>query len=86
MAKRVGLKTCVEAFLELAIGEPEKEPKQKYLQRENAAEIRGFNKAQEQLRGILELNGTEAAVKLAEIRAEGQIRPQRIGNMSVWMG
>lgn len=86
MPKKVGLKTCVEAFLELVISPPEKEPKQQYLQRENAAEIRGYNKAQEQLRGILELNGTEGAVKLAEIRAEGQIRPIRIGDQSVWMG
>lgn len=85
MPKKISLENCVFAFLEMAMIPPEKEPKQKYLQRENTAEIRGYNKAQEALRGILELNGTPTAAKLAEVRGEGQIRPARMGNTSVWV-
>jgi len=83
--KRLGIKACVEAFLETTIHPPEKEPKQEYRRRENAAEIRGFNKAQEHFRGLLELNGTREAAALASRRAEGQIQPTRVGKSLLWM-
>ncbi len=85
MAKKRSLKYCVEGFLELVISEPEKMPKQEYRCREIHAEMRGFNKAQEHLRGILELNGTDAAAALSEIREDGQMRPERHGKFNLWM-
>lgn len=84
--RKLPLSECVEGFLGLVCHPPEKEPKQRYLQRENWAEIRGFNKAQETFRDILKLNGAAAAAKLAETRSKGQQQPQKIGDMNVWMG
>ena len=36
------------------------------------------------LRGILELNGTPSAAKLAEVRSKGQLHPERHGNLNIW--
>ena len=85
MAKKHSLKYCIEAFLEGVISEPEKMPKQEWRCREIHAEMRGFNKAQERLRDILELNGTPTAAALADIREEGQQRPTRAGGLNLWM-
>ena len=85
MANKFGLKKCAEAFLQLVIEPPEKMPKQQYRQREIEAEMRGFNKAQEKFREIIELNGTDAIKSLAEVREEGQQRPQKAGNLNLWI-
>lgn len=84
MSKKIGLSKCVEGFLGLVMNPPEKMPRQQYRQHEIYAEIRGFNKAQEHLRGVLKLNGTPTAVRLAEVRADGQQHPQKIGNKNLW--
>lgn len=86
--KKLGLGGCVECFLELVFSyDWEKSKKMpQYREREVRAEIRGYNKAQEHLRCILELNGTPLAAKLGEVRSKGQEQPERIGNLSVWMG
>lgn len=85
MARAMGLPKCVEGFLQLVVEPPEKMPKQQYRQREIEAEIRGFNKAQEKLREVIEFNGTDAIKSLAEVREEGQQRPQRAGNLNLWV-
>lgn len=79
---------CIEGFLELAFDYDWDKAKKmpQYWEREIQAEIRGFNKAQEYLRGILELNGTPTAAQLAEIRSEGQVRPEKHGKLNIWMG
>jgi N-methylhydantoinase B/oxoprolinase/acetone carboxylase alpha subunit len=84
---KIGLSKCVQGFLEQVYGiDWEKAGKMpRYREREIQAEIRGYNKAQEQLRGLLELNGTPTAAKLAEARAEGQMRPEKRGNTYLWL-
>lgn len=86
---RLSLEECVRAFLELAMVPPEKPPKTQRAQRENQAIILGFNRAQETLRNILELNGKPSAAKLADVRSEKQQRPHRMGDgpdsANLWM-
>lgn len=86
-SKRISLPKCVTHFLEEVIQRPEGlEKKAQYKQRECEAEMRGYNKAQERLREIIAMGGTDAIAELAEVRAEGQQRPVMIGNMRTWMG
>lgn len=83
----VGLKRCVEVYLGLVIAAPEGiEKKAQYRQRECAAEMRGFNKAQETLRDLIRANGTAVSQPLADVRSDGQQRPKQIGDMQVWVG
>lgn len=86
---RLSLEECVRAFLGLAMLPPEKEPRTQRAQRENQAMIVGFNRAQEMLRNILELNGRPSAARLADVRAEGQQRPVKMGSgpgaANLWM-
>lgn len=84
-SKRVGLNRLVEDFLGAVMVEPEKKTSQAQ-QRENAAEIRGFYKAQERLRELIAMGGTDAIAELAEVRDDRQQRPVMIGNFRIWMG
>jgi hypothetical protein len=83
--KRIGLEQCVRGFLSLTITPAEKTPKRLRDQRDDEMQMLGFNHAQEMLRGILELNGTPTASALAEVRADGQLRPERVGNINFWV-
>lgn len=86
-SKRVGLKTAVEWFLEVTMTPPDGiEKKAQYKQREMEAEMRGFYKAQEHLREIIAMAGTDAIAELADIRDERQQRPVMIGTFRTWLG
>lgn len=87
-SKRFGLKKSVEMFLEEVFSfDFEKAKKMSQVkEREIQAEIRGYAKAQEHLREIIAMGGTDAIAELAEVRTEGQMRPKIIGNMRAWMG
>lgn len=76
------LTTAVTAFLELSMQHPEKEPRTQRAQRDNTMIILGFNKAQEALRQVLEQTGHK---QLAEVRAEGQQQPTKMGDTNLWI-
>lgn len=81
------LEQVVTEFLELAILEPDKPPKQQYRQRENRAQVVGYCQAQEHLRKILEIHGATVEVRaLAAVRNDKQQRPMvGPGGMSMWV-
>lgn len=88
-SKRFGLKVCVEEFLSRVFSYDFDNPPRKlsqYKEREILAEIRGYAKAQEHLREIIALGGTDAIANLAEVRDERQMRPRMIGDMRTWVG
>lgn len=86
-SRRVGLPKLVTHFLEGVMVLPKGiEKKAQYKQREMEAEIRGYNKAQENLREIIAMGGTDAIADLAEVRDERQQRPVMIGNLRTWFG
>lgn len=88
-SKRAGLKLIVHDFLLGVMVRPDGiEKKAQYKQREMEAEIRGYYKAQEHLREMIAMAGTDAIAELAEVRdPEGrQQRPVMIGNMRTWFG
>lgn len=82
----------IEFFLGSVVMQIPKElPTQQYKQREIAAEVRGYNKAQEDLRDFLaQIEGkTKAAERgrsLATSRHKNQMRSHRMGGMRLWMG
>jgi hypothetical protein len=87
-SRQRGLKVCVEDYLRRVFtydfDNGKKMPQ--YRERELIAEIRGYAKAQEHLREIIAMGGTEAIAELAEIRDERQMRPKMFGNMRTWVG
>lgn len=92
-SKRVGVKACVEEFLGFVFSfdfENYNETHKKNLgvqrEREIQAEIRGFNKAQEALRDLIAINGTDAVEYLSEVRADGQMQPELVGDRRFWIG
>jgi hypothetical protein len=86
-SKRISLEKCVRHFLEEAIVPPEGiEKKSQAKQNICNQEIISYNKAQERLREIIAMGGTDAIADLAEVRDENQRRPVMIGNMRAWMG
>lgn len=86
-SKRAGLSRLVEAFLETVMVRPEGiEKKAQYKQREMEAEMRGWYKAQEHMRELIAMAGTDAIAELAEVRDKRQQRPVMIGNMRTWFG
>jgi hypothetical protein len=85
----VGLKRVVEEFLGLVFSYDYSSSKKKIgvqREREIEAEIRGFNKAQEALRDLVRIHGTDAIHHLADERADGQVEPQMVGNTRLWIG
>lgn len=85
-SKRWGLNKLVDHFLGVALEMPEGiENKAQYKQREAEAEMRGFYKAQEHLREIIAMGGTDAIAALADVRNEKQQRPVMIGNFRTWL-
>lgn len=86
-SKRIGLSKSVTHFLELSMKRPEGiEKKAQYKQREMEAEMRGFYKAQETLREIIAVAGTDAIADLANVRTEDQQRPIVMAGMRTWIG
>lgn len=86
-SKRMSLEKCVRHFLDEAIVPPEGwEKKSQTKQNIITQEIISYNKAQERLREIIAMGGTDAIADLAEVRNEKQRRPHMMGNMRVWMG
>lgn len=85
-SKRVGLTKLTTEFLELALILPENHDKlAQYKQRENEAEMRGYFKAQETLRELIVLGGTDAIQDLAEVRNPKQWRPTYMEGLGrVW--
>lgn len=84
--KKLTANEAIRAFLQLALLPPEKLPKQQYRQRENQAQIIGFNRAQEALRQILKEHGAGEDLKaLAEVRADGQQVPIQVGDLKAWV-
>lgn len=80
------LEECVKSFLRLVMQHPEKPPRRVRDQQANEHMIVGFNRAQETLRHILEVHGAASDIKaLANVREEGQQRPERIGDRNVWV-
>lgn len=85
--KRLSLSKVVESFLKHSMKAPDEiEEKPQYRQRECEAEMRGFYKAQELLREIIALEGTNAIARFADVRKKGQQRPTMMGKLRVWMG
>lgn len=86
-SKRVGLKTLVEDYLATVFTFDFEDTKKmsQSKEREILAEIRGYAKAQERLREVIAMGGTDAIAELAEIRDERQMRPKVIGNFRAWM-
>lgn len=85
--QQLSLAAIVEGFLSLAMVAPEKPPRTQRDQQANRAMIVGFNRAQETLRQILADHGRAPSTKaLAEVRADGQERPMRLGDHNVWVG
>lgn len=86
--KRHGLKVTVENFLEMSLVRSENYDKlSQRKQAEQDTEMRGFFKAQENLREIIVLGGTEAIQPLAEVRTESQWRPKYMEGLGrVWFG
>lgn len=86
-SKRRGLRVLVEHFLEGVMLPPEgMEKKSQRKQDLIWAEVRGYNKAQENLREVIAMGGTEALADLAEVRDERQMRPTMIGHLRTWIG
>lgn len=87
-SKRHGLKATVEHFLEMSLVPSENYDKlSQRKQSEQDTEMRGFFKAQENLREIIVLGGTEAIQPLAEVRTESQWRPTYMEGLGrVWFG
>lgn len=86
-SKRMSLENCVRHFLEEAIVPPEGiEKKSQRKQDICNQEVISYNKAQERLREIIAMGGTDAIADLAEVRNENQRRPHMMGNMRVWLG
>lgn len=76
----------MRGFLELALVHPDEPPKQQYRQRENQAQIIGFNMAQEALRTVLREQGAAEDIKaLAEVRSEKQQQPIKVGDTTTWV-
>ena len=48
--------------------------------------MRGFYKAQERLRELIAIYGTDAITKLADVRNEKQQRPVNMVGMRTWVG
>lgn len=76
------LEEAVEAFLGIAMLEPEKEPKTQRAQRENRARVIGYAQAQNHLRQILKQAGKE---RLSEVRHKDSPRPMKAGDMNIWI-
>lgn len=72
----------VEAFLSVALVEPEKPPKTQRAQRENRSQVIGFNEAQETLRAILAEHGYDT---LAAVRSDRQTCPLEVDGIKVWL-
>lgn len=88
-SKRVGLKRIAEEFLGLVFTYDYSASKKKIgvqREREIEAEIRGFNKAQEALRDLIKVHGTDAIHYLADEREDGQVEPQMVGDTRLWIG
>lgn len=86
-SKRISLEKCVKHFLEEAILPPEGwEKKSQAKQNVITQEIISYNKAQERLREIIAMGGTDAIAELAETRSPKQRRPVMIGKFRTWMG
>lgn len=92
-SKQVGVKACVQEFLGLVFSfdyddynKRKRKPMGVQREREIEAEIRGFNKAQEVLRDLIAVNGTDSILHLSELRVEGQREPQLIGDKRYWVG
>lgn len=86
-SKRISLEKCVRQFLDEAVVPPEGwEKKSQTKQHLITQEIISYNKAQERLREIIAMGGTDAIADLAEVRNEKQRRPVMIGNMRTWFG
>jgi hypothetical protein len=84
--KPMTLEEIVEAYLQLVMKHPDKEPKLRRDQESNRWTIHGFNRAQETLREILANHGATDEIKaLAEVREEGQQTPSFVvGGQNVW--
>jgi hypothetical protein len=86
-SKRISLEKCVRHFLEEAIVPPEGiEKKSQRKQDICNQEIISYNKAQERLREIIAMGGTDAIAELADVRNEKQRRPVMLGKFRAWMG
>lgn len=92
-SKRAGVKKIVEEFLGLVFSfdfdnynETHKKNLGVQREREIQAEIRGFNKAQEALRDLIAIVATDPNLDLAEIRADGQMQPELVGERRFWIG
>lgn len=79
---KLSLTEAVEAYLGLVCDHPEKEPKRLRDQRDNTMMILGFNKAQETFRHILKQSKYP---NLAEVRQDGQRRPEKLGDQDLWI-
>lgn len=89
MSRRLTLAECVEVFLTGAVVPPEREPKRKRDQEANYYQIMGHARAQEQLRGIIELNAKPETVALLDRwpRSREQMTPVDMGAVGkMWMG
>lgn len=83
---RLSLEDCVRNFLDIALVHPEKPPKTQRAARENEMLIVGYNRAQENLRTILEQHGRDKRVRaIAEVRNENQRKPVRMGGVDLWL-
>lgn len=83
-SKQQGLAKLVDTFLTMEPKYPEGKMSQR-RERELDMERLGFCKALEKLRELIAIYGTDAIAELADIRAEGQIRPHDLAGMRNWM-
>lgn len=86
-SKRLGLAKLVTAFLEMAPVRPEngKRKISQRRERELDLECMAFCKAQEKLRELIAIYGTDSIAELADIRVEGQMRPHNLAGSRNWM-
>lgn len=88
-SKRIAAPAIIEQFLSMVFDYDFANAPRKLSQakeREIEAEIRSFCKAQEKLRELLAIHGTDAIASLADIRDERQRRPQNMAGRRTWIG
>lgn len=86
-SKQKGLKALVEHHLSLVFDYDFDNAPRKMSQsreREIEAEIRGFCKAQEKLREVIAIYGTDAILGLSDVREDGQRRPRNLAGGRNW--
>ena len=87
IAEDLGLERAPRGFLETALERSEGiEKKSQRKQELVETEMRGFYKAQERLRELIAIYGTDAITKLADVRNEKQQRPVNMVGMRTWVG